>query len=113
MTQSISLWGGVRMVETSLWWGRNHAISGNMSLAFIVDRDGTRFYWTDARTGDRYEGTVRHLPGRIRITGSPRRPLRFYQRGNAVPAGTFVVEGEAGSIRVIVSPSGRIRTQRS
>jgi len=113
MTQSISLWGGVRLVETSLQWGRNHAITGNTALAFIVDSDGRRFYWTDGHTGDRYEGTMRYLPGRIRISSSPRRPLRFYQRGNAVPAGTFVVQGEAGSVRVIVSPSGRIRTQRS
>jgi Tfp pilus assembly protein FimT len=100
------------MVETSLQWGRSHAIAANTGLVLIVDSDGKRFYWTDAYTGDRYEGTVRYLPVGIRITSSPRRPLRFYQRGNAVPAGTFVVQGEAGSWRVIVSPSGRIRTQR-
>jgi prepilin-type N-terminal cleavage/methylation domain-containing protein len=112
LTQSFALWGGIRMVETSLQWGRSHAIAANTGLALIVDSDGKRFYWTDAYTGDRYEGTVRYLPVGIRITSSPRRPLRFYQRGNAVPAGTFVVQGEAGSWRVIVSPSGRIRTQR-
>ncbi len=112
MTQSFALWGGTRLVETSLQWGRSHAISRNTALAFIVDSDGRRFYWTDSHSGERYEGTVRYLPGRIRISSSPRRPLRFYQRGNAVPAGTFVVEGETGSIRVIVSPAGRIRTQR-
>ncbi len=112
MTQAFALSGGTRMVETSLMWGRSHAISTNMSLAFIVDEGGSRFYWTDGRTGERFEGTVRYLPASVRITSSPRRPLRFYQRGNAVPAGTFVVQGEAGSFRVIVSPAGRIRRQK-
>lgn len=112
LTHSFALWGGLRMVETSLRWGRSHAIAANTGLALIVDSDGRRFYWTDAHTGERYESTVRYLPPGIRIASSPRRPLRFFQRGNAVPAGTFVVQGEAGSWRVIVSPSGRIRTQR-
>jgi prepilin-type N-terminal cleavage/methylation domain-containing protein len=112
LTHSFALWGGLRMVETSLRWGRSHAIAANTGLALIVDDDGRRFYWADAHTGERYDSTIRHLPPGIRIASSPRRPLRFYQRGNAVPAGTFVVQGEAGSWRVIVSPSGRIRTQR-
>ena len=112
MSQSFALIGATRMVETSLQWGRSHAISANTSVAFIVDSDGKRFYWADGRSGERFDGTVRFLPGNVRIAGFPRRPLRFYQRGNAVPAGTFVIQGDAGSIRVIVSPAGRIRTQK-
>jgi len=100
------------MMEASLQWGRNYAISSNTSTALIVGSDGRRFYWTDARTGERYGASERHLPGQVRISSSPRRPLRFYQRGNAVPAGTFVIQGEGGSYRVIVSPAGRIRTQK-
>lgn len=112
LTQSYALWGGMQLVESSLRWGRSHAITTNTALAFIVDDDGKRFYWADAQTGERLENTVRNLPGRIRISSSPRRPLRFYQRGNAVPAGTFVVQGETGVFRVIVNPAGRIRTQK-
>lgn len=110
MAQSFALRGGVRLVETSLQWGRSHAISANTSLAFVVDEGGRRFYWKDGPSGERFDGTVRYLPGNVRITSSPRRPLRFYQKGNAVPAGTFVIRGDAGSFRVIVSPVGRIRT---
>ncbi len=112
MTQSFALSGATRMVEMSLQWGRSHAISANTSLAFIVDSDGKRFYWADGHSGERFEGTVRYLPARVRIASSPRRPLRFYQKGNAVPAGTFVIQGDAGTSRVIVNPAGRIRTQK-
>ena len=112
MTQSFALMGATRMVEMSLQWGRSHAIAGNTSVTFVVDNDGKRFCWADGRSGDRFEGTVRFLPARVRITSSPRRPLRFYQKGNAVPAGTFVIQGDAGTFRVVVSPAGRIRTQK-
>ncbi len=112
VTQSFALMGATRMVEVSLQWGRSHAIAGNTSLAFIVDSDGKRFYWVDGRSGDQYEGTVRFLPAGVRIANSPRRPLRFYQKGNAVPAGTFVIQGDAGTFRVVVNPAGRIRTQK-
>ncbi len=111
MTQSFALIGAGRIVETSLQWGRSHSISANTSLAFMVDEDGKRIYWADSRSGDRFDGSVRHLPGSARITSSPKRPLRFYQKGNAVPAGTFVIQNDAGTFRVIVSPAGRIRTE--
>jgi len=112
LAQSFALSGGIHMVESSLHWGRSHAITANTGLALIVDSDGRRFYWTDVYTGESYDGTIRYLPAGVRISSSPRRPLRFFQKGNAVPAGTLVVQGEAGSWRVIVSPSGRIRTER-
>ncbi len=112
MTQSFALMGATRMVEVSLQWGRSHAIAGNTSLAFIVDTDGKSFCWVDGRSGERFEGTVRFLPARVQITSSPKRPLRFYQKGNAVPAGTFVIQGDAGTFRVVVNPAGRIRTQK-
>ncbi len=105
------LWGCAHMLENSLQWARMHAISANDSLALIIDEDGRRFYWTDPE-GRRYENSVRTLPAGVRIASSPRRPLRFYQHGNAVPAGTFVVQGAAGSYRVIVNVAGRIRMQR-
>ncbi len=113
VSQSFSLRGAARMVEMSLQWGRSHARSANTSVAFIVDEDGRRFYWADGHTGARFDGTAQYLPGNARIASSPRRPLRFYQRGNAVPPGTFVIQSEAGTCRVIVSPAGRIRIQKN
>ena len=108
-----NLWGATHLLESSLQWGRFHAISGNTSMMLMVDNDGRRFYWADGYTGEQFEGTMRYLPGQVRITSSPRRALRFYQRGNAVPAGTFVVQGDTGAYRVIVNPAGRIRLEKN
>lgn len=112
LQQQWTLWGGTHLLESSLHWGRAHAVSANTSMMLTIEDDGRRFYWSDGYSGERLEGTVRHLPGRVRIAASPRRPLRFYQHGNAAPAGTYVVQGEAGSYRVVVSPGGRIRVLR-
>jgi Tfp pilus assembly protein FimT len=111
LVQRWSLWGGARLVETSLQWGRMHAVSINAALAFHVDPGGRRFYWSDPTSGETYESTVRILPGRVRMISWPASPLRFYQRGNAAPAGTYVLQGQTGTCRVIVNPAGRIRIQ--
>jgi Tfp pilus assembly protein FimT len=111
INQEWALWGGARLVESSLLWARTHAISANDSLIFIVDEGGRRFYWSNPE-GKRYENSIRYLPAGVCITQSPRKPLRFFQHGNAVPAGTFVIQGQAGTYRVVVSVMGRIRVQR-
>jgi Tfp pilus assembly protein FimT len=111
INQEWALLGGTRLVEGSLLWARTHAISANDSLIFVIDEDGRRFYWLGP-DGSRFESSVRYMPAGIRITSSPRKPLRFYQHGNAAPSGTFVVEGAAGIYRVVVSVLGRIRVQR-
>ena len=107
------LWGGTRILETSLQWGRMHAVATNSPMLFEVDEDRQRFYWVDPVSGDTYVGTVRELPRGLRIASCPSRPLRFYQHGNAAPAGTYTIEGEAGSCSVIVSPGGRIRIRKN
>jgi type II secretion system GspH-like protein len=112
LEQTWELWGGAHLVESSLQWGRMHAITANTSVIFKIDQDGRRFYWADPVTGDPYSTTMRYLPGRVRIVGFPQKPLRYFQRGNAVPAGTFTLQGEAGVYRVIVNPGGRIRIQK-
>jgi prepilin-type N-terminal cleavage/methylation domain-containing protein len=111
INQEWALWGGARLLESSLLWARTHAIAANDSLVLVIDAGGRRFYWQDP-SGARYDYSVRNFPAGVRIVQSPRRPLRFFQHGNAVPAGTFVIQGEAGVYRVVVSVRGRIRVQR-
>jgi len=108
-----TLLGATRLLEQSLQWGRMHAVASNSDLAFEVDSGGKQFYWKDPRTGETYEASRRHLPGDVRVVSYPRRPLRFFPRGNAVPAGTFTLQGDAGTYRVIVSPAGRIRVEKN
>ena len=111
--QEWTLWGSTRSVESSLQWGRMHAISSNTSILFNVFDDGQKYCWIDATSGEKYANSTRSFPGNVRIESAPGRPLRFYQYGNAVPAGTYVIRGEAGSYSVIVSPGGRIRIQKN
>jgi len=108
-----SLWGSARMVETSLQWGKMRAITSNSPVLFEVSEDGRQFMWRDPETGDIFATTARHMNSGTRIVSSPQIPLRFYPRGNAVPSGTYKVEGETGSYSIIVAPGGRIRVQKN
>lgn len=108
-----ALWGDARMMEASLQWGRMHAISSNMPVLFEVDSSRRTFYWVDTQSGDPFDNSVRHLSGGVCIVACPRRSLRFYQHGNAAPAGTYTIQGPTGSYSVVVSPGGRIRFQRN
>ena len=108
-----SLWGSARLLETSLQWGRMHAITANVPVLFEVDESRQKFHLADSATGDTYEGSVRRLARGVRISKCPKRPLRFYQHGNAAPAGTYVLENRAGSYSVVVTPGGRIRIQKN
>jgi hypothetical protein len=108
-----ALWGSARSVENSLQWGRMHAIASNTPILFEVSENGSRYEWIDPETGESFSESIRFLGDGIRITSSPRRALRFYPQGYAVPAGTYVLEGETGSYSVIVTPGGRIRFQKN
>ena len=108
-----SLWGNARMVETSLQWGRMRAITSNSPVVFEIEEDGCRFMWRDSSTGDIFTTSARSMAGGSRIVSAPQTPLRFYPRGNAVPSGTYKVEGETGAYSIIVTPGGRIRFQKN
>lgn len=112
LQQEWTLLGGARLVESSLQWGRMHAISANTSVMLEVDEGGRSFYWEDATSGERFETTIRYLPGSVRIVDSPSRALRFYPRGNAAPAGTYRLQGDCGSYSIVVNIGGRIRLQK-
>lgn len=107
------LLGGARSLESSLQWGRMHAISANAPILFRVGNNKQRFFWEDPVSGDVYAESVRRLAQGVLITVYPKHPLRFYPHGNAAPAGTYRIEGKAGSYSVIVSPGGRIRMQKN
>ena len=113
MRQAWALWGGTTAIVYSLQWGRMHAVSSNTSMLFSVSEDGREYCWIDPENGERYADSKHSLPDTVRIESAPKRPLRFYQHGNAVPAGTYVIQGKAGSYSVIVSPGGRIRVSRN
>lgn len=53
------------------------------------------------------------LPKGVQFSQIPGRPVTFYSRGYAAPAGSFVLTNRSGLIRVIVSPSGRTRWERT
>jgi len=108
-----TLWGCTRALEASLQWGRMHAISENASILFSVEDNGKKYCWIDPSSNVRYSGSERRLPSGFRLASYPKRPLRFFQHGNAVPAGTYRIEGGSGSYSVVVSPGGRIRVQKN
>jgi hypothetical protein len=110
--QTWTLWTGACLMESTLQWGRFHSISANASLMLEVDPEGTSAGWRDPETGSTYGAGVCHLPWGGRITSSPSKPLRFFPRGNAAPAGSYTLKNTAGSFRVVVSPAGRIRVEK-
>lgn len=110
--QAWALWTGACLMETTLQWGRFHSITANASLMLEVNPEGTCTGWRDPETGNFYGQGARYLPKGVRIVSEPSRPLRFFPRGNAAPAGSYVLKNGAGSFRVVVSPAGRIRMER-
>ncbi len=55
----------------------------------------------------------RGLPRGVEFASLPRRPITFFSRGTAAPAGTFGLASESGRIDVIVAGSGRIRWEKT
>ena len=100
------------MMQTSLQWGRMHAIAANTPVSMEVDSGGRLFFWSDPITAEPLVKSLRNLPNSVRITAFPRRTLKFYPRGNAAPAGTYTLQGDTGIYRVIVNIAGRIRIER-
>jgi Tfp pilus assembly protein FimT len=107
------LWSAAHLLENSLQWGRMYAISTNTSVVMEVDPGGSSFFWSDPVSAARLESTTRQLPRNVRIVACPNHPVRFYPRGNAAPAGTYSLQGNVGTYRVIVNIAGRIRVEKN
>lgn len=113
LQQEWVLWGAARALETTMHWGRMHAIASNSPLIFLTDDVLQEFYWADASSGAPCADSRRQLPRGVCIAAAPRRPLRFYPHGNAAPGGTYTIAGDAGSYSVVIAPGGRIRVQKN
>jgi hypothetical protein len=94
-------------------WGKMQAIAQNSAMLFDVNQDDGTFCWVDPANDEPFLESTRHLPPGVIFDNFPKRPLRFYQHGNAAPAGTFTLSSAAGSYSVIVSPGGRIRIKKN
>ena len=84
---------------------RIRAISSNLPVSIIVRPD--RLAYAVQETGDAIEWRV--FPTGVQFATAPARPVVFYSRGGAAPAGSFTVANSSGRIRIVVSVSGRVR----
>ncbi len=97
-------------LTASLMAARSEAVVKNVPVQLCLRPDGRAF-------GFSLPGTAsirwRVLPRGVRFDPvSPVAPT-FYSRGNIVPGASFFVSNPAGSIRVVLSPAGRIRWERT
>ena len=85
---------------------RAAAVNRRLSLSVTVDDNGMRYGF-----GPRGEEPTawRHLPPGVQIVNRPASSVTFYSRGNAVPAGSYLLANEAAQWRLIIAPTGRMR----
>lgn len=84
---------------------RIRAISSNLPVSIIVRPDRQAYAVVEA--GDPVRWRV--FPSGVRLTSFPSRPVVFYSRGGATPAGSFTVANASGQLRIVVSAFGRVR----
>jgi len=97
---------GARVFVSQISSVRSSAISRNVSLSVLVDSAGESYGWALRKTESE---AWRRLPPGVSFSRVPRNPVTFFSRGNAAPAGTFVLANRKGEIKVVVAPNGRIR----
>jgi hypothetical protein len=88
---------------------RSQAVAKNLATQVRVHRSRRKF---GLAMKDSEPQSWQDLPAGVEFSKVPRKPPRFYSRGYASPAGTFLLENSRGRIRVIVSLSGRVRWER-
>ncbi|MBI1748675.1 MAG: GspH/FimT family protein [Acidobacteria bacterium] len=94
-------------LAAELQHARTMAVAGNLSIDLRCDAASGAYQL--AETGSGPVAAEHFLPHRVRFQSLPRTNIRFHSRGSAAPAGTIVLEGPTGRLRVIISPAGRIR----
>ncbi len=88
---------------------RFEAMTKNLAVQIRVHASRSQFTMT---LGNDEPSLWINLPRGVTFSRIPSRPITFFSRGNAAPAGTFTLKNERGQIRVIVSLSGRVRWER-
>lgn len=109
LSRSLDLWqlqGAAQALGAELTRLRGVAVSTGTPIRFVI-RATADGYGPAIGPTDPSNWTV--LPARIGFAAFPSRPVTFYSRGQAAPAGTFVLQSRAGTIRVVVAPMGRVR----
>ncbi len=97
------------LLVSALAKARALAISRNTPVRLLAEPSG-RFA---LQAGARDSPVVwRQLPAPVRFLKTPRRPVLFHSRGTASPGGSYLLGDEEGSLKVIVSVSGRVRWTR-
>jgi Tfp pilus assembly protein FimT len=107
--EQVRLHSACRVFASALTRARSQAIAKNVSLRLHINPDGRRFALSPTTA---QPASWQPLPSGVSFTGATQGAPVFYSRGSVVPAGTFVLSNQCGSIRVILSPGGRIRWQR-
>jgi hypothetical protein len=98
-------WAGY-LFATEISTLRSTAVGRNSPVSVSVSPSRTQYGF--ASRGE--EPTLwRRLPRGVVVAGQPTTPVTFYSRGNAVPAGSYVLENSEGQMRVVVAPTGRVR----
>lgn len=96
-------------IASEMQYARWLAVSRNSRIVIRFDRDAKRYQLIEPGSG--VVSPVKHLPEGIRFISLPRASISFHSRGNAVPGGSVVLGGNAGALKVIVNPGGRVRKE--
>ena len=99
---------GQKLVAT-LNQARRLAVARNAVIQLETDGAGKRF-GLKARSNSAPEFWT-YLPAEVDWARLPSRRITFFPRGSAAPAGSLAVANSAGTLRVVVAVSGRVRWQ--
>jgi prepilin-type N-terminal cleavage/methylation domain-containing protein len=111
LSRAVEVWRlqtAAQMVSSELTRLRAAAVSTGAPIRFVVRPSADAY--SSAEPGQS-PPQFTPLPRGIRFCSIPSRPVTFYSRGQAAPAGTFLLEGSRGRVRVVVAPMGRVRWQ--
>lgn len=100
---------GVSQFVAHLREARAEAISRNTSIGIRVGSDARSYALSPRGSPD---PAWSHLPEGVIFRDRPPSEVRFFSRGHAAPAGSYVIGHHSGAYRIIVAPSGRIRSIR-
>ncbi len=99
---------GQQLVAT-LNQARRLAVARNAVIQLETDPAGKRFGLKPR--GNSAPESWSHLPAEVHWRRLPKKPITFFPRGSAAPAGSLAISNSAGTLRVVVAVSGRVRWQ--